>query len=238
MIRYIFAGSKSRCVKEVVHPANHLPKLMSSSLFALRSLMLSLIFNLCVHRYEEIMSKELYVCFSRSNDNAVILIQKIVNWPIFDVSPSAASPHLSPSSALDYLSLHGVLPILARRSNSSNTFNVRTFNKVILTSKRGREVIPVHNLNKGTAFTVPERQQLVWTGLVPSRMHDISSQIDPVMLAYENCTNNLDRYSFLSGLKQRNVVLYYMVLIENLKNSSRIIYTPTVSFSSSFPSLY
>jgi len=125
-----------------------------------------------------------------------------------------------------------VLPLSARRTNGLPEFIRTTYTssnkKVILTSKRGREVIQDPNLNKGTAFTVPERQQLGLTGLVPSRMHDISSQIDRVILAYRKCTNNLDRYSFLSGLKARNVVLYYKVLIENLKDFSRIIYTPTV----------
>ena len=83
-------------------------------------------------------------------------------------------------------------------------------------------------LNRGTAFTIEERNRLGLSGLLPPRVNNQEEQIQRALLNIRNRTNDLERYIYLLDLKDRNEHLFYRVLIDNIDELMPIIYTPTV----------
>ncbi|MFV1989230.1 MAG: NAD-dependent malic enzyme [Acidimicrobiales bacterium] len=83
-------------------------------------------------------------------------------------------------------------------------------------------------LNKGTAFNAAERDRYGLEGLLPPVVETIETQLRRVRLAYNIQDNDLDRHRFLRGLQERNSVLYYRFLADNLAEVLPVIYTPTV----------
>jgi malate dehydrogenase (oxaloacetate-decarboxylating) len=96
------------------------------------------------------------------------------------------------------------------------------------TSGRGYSVLRDPRLNKGTAFTESERAALGLTGLLPSRVLTLDQQAER---AYRQCTQEpsaLGKNIYLTALHDRNEVLYYRVLTDNLSELLPIVYTPTI----------
>lgn len=93
---------------------------------------------------------------------------------------------------------------------------------------RGLDILNNPWLNKGTAFTREERDQLGLRGLLPPFSANMEEQVQRVMENYRHHTDPLDKYIFLTGLADRNVTLFYRVLMENLEEMTPIMYTPTV----------
>ena len=56
----------------------------------------------------------------------------------------------------------------------------------------------------------------------------MEEQVQRVMENYRHHTDPLDKYVFLTGLADRNVTLFYRVLMENLLEMTPVMYTPTV----------
>jgi malate dehydrogenase (oxaloacetate-decarboxylating)(NADP+) len=82
--------------------------------------------------------------------------------------------------------------------------------------------------NKGSAFTDEERDALGIRGLLPPRVHPIDVQLVRVLGNVRRKATNLDKYIFLAGLLDRNMTLFYRVLMDNLEELTPIVYTPTV----------
>jgi malate dehydrogenase (oxaloacetate-decarboxylating)(NADP+) len=97
--------------------------------------------------------------------------------------------------------------------------------------RRGLEILNNPWLNKGTSFTFEERVALGLSGLLPPFRADIEEQVQRVMENYWHHTDPLDKYTFLIGLADRNVTLFYRVLMENLQEMTPIMYTPTVGYA-------
>jgi malate dehydrogenase (oxaloacetate-decarboxylating) len=96
------------------------------------------------------------------------------------------------------------------------------------TSCRGYSVLTDPWLNKGTAFTEPERAALGLTGLLPSRVLTLDQQ---AKRAYKQCSQQasaLDKNVYLTALHDRNEVLFYRVLTDHLSELLPIVYTPTI----------
>ncbi len=99
---------------------------------------------------------------------------------------------------------------------------------VLRISARGR-VILVHPMaNRGTAFTLEERQRLGLSGLLPNRITTIEEQMRRVYAQYSRSPSPLAKFIQLSQLRDRNEVLFYRLLSENLEEMMPIIYTPTI----------
>lgn len=93
---------------------------------------------------------------------------------------------------------------------------------------RGSAVLSHSLFNKGTAFTLEERQALGITGLLPRHVARVEDQ---EQRAYEHITRKsdpLERYIGLAALQDRNETLYYRVLLKHLEEFLPIVYTPTV----------
>ncbi len=93
---------------------------------------------------------------------------------------------------------------------------------------KGKELLLDPLLNKGTAYTAREREELDLDGLLPPAVSTIKQQLER---AYENFHAHptlLGRYIFLTSLHDRNEVLFYRLLNEHIDEMMPIVYTPVV----------
>lgn len=92
----------------------------------------------------------------------------------------------------------------------------------------GLEILHDPAFNKGTAFSLAEREQLGLRGLVPPGIATAEMQETRVLGNFAHGSSDLAKYIFLSELQDRNETLYYRVLINNIEEMMPIVYTPTV----------
>jgi malate dehydrogenase (oxaloacetate-decarboxylating)(NADP+) len=83
-------------------------------------------------------------------------------------------------------------------------------------------------LNKGTAFTLEERERLGIRGLVPPVVATPETQEARILGSYERKSSDMEKFIFLSDLQDRNETLYYRLLINHIEQLMPIVYTPTV----------
>ena len=86
-------------------------------------------------------------------------------------------------------------------------------------------------LNKGTAFTQEERDELGLRGLLPPRVHSQQEQMMRVLANVRKKSSDLERYIFMIGLQDRNETLFYRTVLDHLEEMMPIIYTPTVGLA-------
>ena len=96
------------------------------------------------------------------------------------------------------------------------------------TNAIGQEVLCSPMLNKGTAFPLEERSDFAIDGLLPPAVSTLELQLERCRRAYAEKTTDLERYIYLRSLQDRNEVLFYSLLGQNLEEMMRIVYTPTV----------
>jgi malate dehydrogenase (oxaloacetate-decarboxylating) len=96
------------------------------------------------------------------------------------------------------------------------------------TTLRGRQVLAEPRINKGTAFTEPERRELGVTGLIPSGHVSLDDQVARVYAQYLRQATDLARNVLLTEVHDRNEVLFYRLLRRHLTEMLPIVYTPTV----------
>jgi len=109
-------------------------------------------------------------------------------------------------------------------------FNLDTTSREALLKIRARgRLILVHPMaNRGTAFTFEEREELGLAGLLPNRVTTIEEQLRRVYAQYSRSPSPLAKFIQLSQLRDRNEVLFYRLLSENLEEMMPIVYTPTI----------
>ncbi len=109
-------------------------------------------------------------------------------------------------------------------------FNLDTTSRdaVLQIGARGRLVLVHPMANRGTAFTLDEREQLGLSGLLPSRVTTIEEQLRRTYAQYSRSPSPLAKFIQLTQLRDRNEVLFYRLLSEHLEEMLPIIYTPTI----------
>jgi len=93
---------------------------------------------------------------------------------------------------------------------------------------RGRQLLNNAHLNKASAFTKEERLSLGLDGMLRPGVATLESQLDRTYEAFLRKPDDMERYIYLSGLLDRNEVLFYRLLQDHLDEMVPIIYTPTV----------
>lgn len=83
-------------------------------------------------------------------------------------------------------------------------------------------------LNKGTAFSLQERDALHLRGLLPQEVETIDQQARRAYQQYQACTTDLDKHILLRSIQDSNETLFYRVVDDHLDEMLPIIYTPTV----------
>ena len=96
------------------------------------------------------------------------------------------------------------------------------------TRLRGRQILNDPRLNRGTAFSYPERHELGVTGLVPPAHVTLDQQVARVYAQYLRQPDDLARNVLLTEVHDRNEVLFYRLLISHLPEMLPIVYTPTI----------
>ena len=123
----------------------------------------------------------------------------------------------------------------------------------LYTHKRGRELLEDPIYNYGAAHSRQEREQLRLGPYLPHSVHDLSTQVER---AYSQLKRRqphpntrgqtekegklsseaeseaaINQYTFLRSLKDQNQILFYALLEKSLRETLKIIYTPTVGES-------
>jgi len=93
---------------------------------------------------------------------------------------------------------------------------------------RGRQLLTDPFLNKGTAYSREERLTLGLDGLIRSCISDIDTQRTRNYEMYGRKQDDIEKYIFLQSLLNRNEILFYNLLCNNLAEMLPIVYTPTV----------
>ena len=83
-------------------------------------------------------------------------------------------------------------------------------------------------LNKGTAFTLAERESNGLLGLLPHTVETLDHQLHRVNEHLVDKATDLERYIYLTGLLDRNETLFYRLIMSDPMRFLPIIYAPTV----------
>lgn len=96
------------------------------------------------------------------------------------------------------------------------------------TTARGRDLLRLPQLNRGTAFTREERAALGLSGILPAAVVSIEDQVRRTYRQYQAQPTNLAKNIYLANLSERNQVLFYRLFAEHVEEMMPIVYTPTV----------
>jgi malic enzyme len=107
--------------------------------------------------------------------------------------------------------------------NPKPAFNVRW--------SRGEQILRDRSQNKDAAFTHAERKKLGVEGLLPPAVLTIQQQVAMELEHIFQKRDPLEQYIGLVALLDRNEILFYRLLVENLERLTPIIYTPTVGLA-------
>src|SRR5580693_4273971 len=99
------------------------------------------------------------------------------------------------------------------------------------TKARGMAVLTAPLLNKGTAFTVEERKTLGLTGLLPPVISTLDAQVKAAYAQYQRLPDALSKNIYLTGLHDRNEVLFYRLLSGHLREMIPIVNDLTVGMA-------
>ncbi len=83
-------------------------------------------------------------------------------------------------------------------------------------------------LNKGSAFSVAERNDFNLNGLLPETVETIEEQAERAWRQFQDFKNDNDKHVYLRNIQDTNETLFYRLLDNHLEEMIPIIYTPAV----------
>ena len=84
-------------------------------------------------------------------------------------------------------------------------------------------------LNKGTAFTMEEREKLGLVGMLPPYVQTIEEQANQTYAQMQTKANNLEKRLFLMQIFNTNRTLFYYMFSQHLAEFNPIVYDPTIA---------
>ncbi|XP_074626264.1 NADP-dependent malic enzyme-like [Acropora palmata] len=133
------------------------------------------------------------------------------------------------SSRREVVSTTGACRVKVTQSSGIAMSGVRHVNKI--PTIRGTDILRDARLNKGTAFTLEERQILGIHGLLPPCISTQEIQCQRVYAELHKKANDLQRYIQLMALLERNESLFFKLLMDHTEELMPIVYTPTVGLA-------
>ena len=112
--------------------------------------------------------------------------------------------------------------------NFSIKVDPSTNERYISTPVKGKALLMDPLLNKGTAFTARERDELDLQGLLPPEICTIEQQLDRVYGNFQQKTSAIEKFVFLTSLQDRNETLFFRLCHERIDEMMPIVYTPVV----------
>lgn len=104
--------------------------------------------------------------------------------------------------------------------------------EIIETNLTGGYILNEPLLNKGTAFTEHERESFHLHGHLPFHVSSIQEQVQRRYENFKEKKEDLEKFTFLYSLQNRNEVLYYRLIFDHIDEMLPYIYTPTVGSAS------
>jgi malate dehydrogenase (oxaloacetate-decarboxylating) len=92
----------------------------------------------------------------------------------------------------------------------------------------GVDLLNNSRLNKGTAFTVTERDSFGLHGLLPSHVGTLEEQRSRRYQGLKSLTVPIEKYEFMRDLQDTNETLYYSLITHHIEETLPVVYTPTV----------
>ena len=120
-----------------------------------------------------------------------------------------------------------VVPLLVPPLRKGQPEGLRAYQ----TEKLGLAVLTTPLLNKGSAFTVEEREALGLNGLLPPVISTLESQVASAYVQYQRLPHALGKNLYLTALHDRNEVLFFRLLSEHLREMIPIVNDRTVGLA-------
>ena len=92
-----------------------------------------------------------------------------------------------------------------------------------------KEILNNPFINKGTAFSMAEREKLNLIGLLPPVVQTLEEQIERTYLQYQKKVNNLEKRVYLMTLFNTNRTLFYALMAQHIEEFMPIVYDPVVA---------
>ncbi|WP_426571563.1 NAD-dependent malic enzyme [Aquihabitans sp. McL0605] len=93
---------------------------------------------------------------------------------------------------------------------------------------RGQRLLADPTLNKGTAFTVEERDAFGLHGLLPTHIETIEQRADRVRSQLDDEPTPLGKHMLLRSVQDTDETLFLRVILDDIYDLLPIVYTPTV----------
>ncbi|OTB17462.1 hypothetical protein K445DRAFT_74008 [Daldinia sp. EC12] len=81
--------------------------------------------------------------------------------------------------------------------------------------------------NRGSAHSAKERREFNLTGLLPASIQTLEQQAERAYQQYISRPDDLAKNTFLTSLKEQNLVLYFKLIQDHLTEMFSVVYTPT-----------
>jgi malate dehydrogenase (oxaloacetate-decarboxylating) len=92
----------------------------------------------------------------------------------------------------------------------------------------GPALLETSLLNKGSAFSLDERDHFNLTGLLPHTIETIEEQSFRAYQQLTSFTNDLDKHIYLRNIQDTNETLFHHLIEQHIEEVMPLIYTPTV----------
>ena len=94
---------------------------------------------------------------------------------------------------------------------------------------KAHEILNNPFLNKGTAFSMEERQELGLVGILPPYVQTLQEQADQAYQQFTKKPSNLEKRHFLMEIFNTNRTLFYYLFSQHLMEFNPIVYDPVIA---------